>query len=556
MIQTFWKTVFFVLLFLSTQGYGQARAKKVLSKADTLRGTINENRSWWDVKRYDLEVTPDFETKTIKGRNTIKFSGTLGKLMQIDLQQPLIIDSVMLLGKKLSFERNENVALIKMPDSLTKHRPGEFFISIYYQGKPHEATRPPWSGGWIWAKDGEGRPWMTVACQGLGASVWYPCKDHQSDEPDEGASLTIITPNDLMGVGNGRLISTIEQGGKSIHRWEVRDPINNYNIVPYIGAYRHFGDIYQGEEGQLTLDYWVLDYNLPAAKKQFAQAPKMLKCFEYWLGPYPFYEDGYKLVESPHLGMEHQSNIAYGNKFLNGYMGRDLSGTGWGNQWDFIIVHESGHEWFGNSITSKDIADMWVHEGFTNYTEVLYTQCASGLEAAFAYAQGIRRNIVNDRPIIGTYGVNSSGSGDMYYKGSNMIHTLRTMMQNDSLFRQILRGLNKVYFHKTVTSAEIENYLAEKSGFGDKLEPFFTQYLRTTNIPVVEWKIKDKKLSARLSNGVPGLTMRVWMPTAKGEGAWKWLTKEWTTISTKLNEVQSEIEWNADLYVYYKAVNP
>jgi aminopeptidase N len=397
---------------------------------------------------------------------------------------------------------------------------------------------------------------MSVACQGLGASAWYPCKDHQSDEPDEGASLTIITPNELMGVGNGRLISTIEKEGKSMHRWEVRNPINNYNIIPYIGAYANFEENYTGEDGKLGLSYWVLDYNIEKARNQFKQVPEMLKCFEYWMGPYPFYEDGYKMVESPHLGMEHQSAIAYGNKYLNGYLGRDLSGTGWGNQWDFIIIHESGHEWFGNNITTKDIADMWVHEGFTNYSETLFTQCKSGKEAGDAYAQGIRKNILNDKPVIGQYGVNNKGSGDMYGKGSAMIHTLRTMMNNDSLFREMLRGLNKTFFHQTVTSKQVEQYLMQKSGFGEKLQPFLEQYLYTTAIPIVEWKIKDKKLSARLTNGVPKLSLKVWLPKGKGNGEWKWLTDEWTTLSTTLSEVESETEWNKNLYVAYKAVTP
>lgn len=526
------------------------------TKADSLRGTLNGNRTWWDVKRYDLEVEPDYATKTIRGRSTLKFTGNSGRLMQIDLQQPLEIDSVLFGGKPLSFSREENIALIKMPESLQTSVQLEFFISIYYHGKPREAKRPPWDGGWIWSKDAEGRPWMSVACQGLGASVWYPCKDHQSDEPDEGASLTIITPNELMGVGNGRLISTIEKEGKSMHRWEVRNPINNYNIIPYIGAYANFEENYTGEDGKLGLSYWVLDYNIEKARNQFKQVPEMLKCFEYWMGPYPFYEDGYKMVESPHLGMEHQSAIAYGNKYLNGYLGRDLSGTGWGNQWDFIIIHESGHEWFGNNITTKDIADMWVHEGFTNYSETLFTQCKSGKEAGDAYAQGIRKNILNDKPVIGQYGVNNKGSGDMYGKGSALIHTLRTMMNNDSLFREMLRGLNKTFFHQTVTSKQVEQYLMQKSGFGEKLQPFLEQYLYTTAIPIVEWKIKDKKLSARLTNGVPKLSLKVWLPKGKGNGEWKWLTDEWTTLSTTLSEVESETEWNKNLYVAYKAVTP
>ncbi len=541
-----------------TSGYlfAQSSTGPAFSRADSLRGTLNEKRTWWDVKRYDLEVEPDFENKTLKGRNTIKFSGNAGRVMQIDLQQPMVVDSILFQGNKLPFTREGNTAMIEFPAFLQTSGRQDFFLSIYYHGKPREAKRPPWDGGWIWSRDEEGRPWMSVACQGLGASVWYPCKDHQSDEPDEGASLTIITPQNLMGVGNGKHISTIEHGGKAIHRWEVRNPINAYNIVPYIGAYENFEEVFQGEEGNLNLSYWVLDYNLAKAKEQFRQVRPMLKCFEFWLGPYPFYEDDFKMVESPHLGMEHQSNIAYGNKFMNGYMGRDLSGTGWGNEWDFIIIHESGHEWFGNNITTKDIADMWVHEGFTNYTEVLFTQCKSGLDAANAYAQGIRRNIVNDRPVIGPYGVNKGGSGDMYYKGSNMIHTLRTMMQNDSLFRQMLRGLNKVFYHQTVTTQQVEKYIMEISGFGSKLQPFFDQYLRDTKIPVVEWKIKSGQLSARITNGVPGLTMRIWMPSDQGKGQWMWITKEWTTIPTQLNEVACETEWNPNLYVMYKAVNP
>jgi aminopeptidase N len=552
---TFILTGFLCVIFL----YSPAQLlteKGKFTKADTLRGSLNANRTWWDVKRYDLEVEADFDTKTIRGRNTIKFSGNSGSLMQIDLQQPLIIDSILFRGSRLPFLREGNTALVTFPAGFSGLGRQEYFISIYYHGTPKEAKRPPWDGGWIWKQDAQGRPWMSVACQGLGASVWYPCKDHQSDEPDEGASLTIITSNDLMGIGNGRLISTIERGDKSVHRWEVRNPINNYNIVPYIGAYENFEETFPGEDGRLSLSYWVIDYNLDKARKQFKQVPAMMKCFEFWLGPYPFYEDGYKLVEAPHLGMEHQGAIAYGNKFVNGYLGRDLSGTGWGNQWDFIIIHESGHEWFGNNITAKDIADMWIHEGFTNYSEVLFTQCQNGLEAANAYAEGLRRNILNDRPVIGYYGVNKEGSGDMYYKGSNMIHTLRTMMQNDTLFRKMLRGLNKEFFHQTITTIEIEKYLMKESGFGNKLQPFFNQYLRTTKIPDVEWKIKNKQISVRLNNAVNDLTMKIWVPTGKGKGQWKWINHEWTTLSTTLNEAQSETEWNPNLYVNYMAVSP
>jgi aminopeptidase N len=271
-----------------------------------------------------------------------------------------LLDSVIYENNHLAFEKEGNVYWISF-EGLRKATMGNNFLTVYFHGKPRRAVRPPWDGGWIWTTDQKGRPWMSVACQGLGASVWYPCKDHQSDEPDEGASLTMVVPDTLVAVGNGRLISRIDLQNQSVYRWEIRNPINNYNIIPYIGHYEQFGEVFEGEDGRLTCNYWVLDYEMEKAKNQFKQVKPMLQCFEHWFGPYPFYEDGFQLIQSPHLGMEHQSGIAYGNGFANGYRGRDLSGSGWGNLWDFIIVHESGHEWFGNNITSKDIADMWIH---------------------------------------------------------------------------------------------------------------------------------------------------------------------------------------------------
>ncbi|CAN5451019.1 M1 family metallopeptidase [soil metagenome] len=522
---------------------------------DSLRGSMNANRTWWNVLRYDLEVEPDYNSRTIKGRNTIKFSGSAGKTMQIDLQQPLIIDSILLNNEHLPFERKNNVCLVTINHKIKANSNDEHYISIFYHGKPVEAVKPPWDGGWIWTKDELGRPWMSVACQGIGASVWYPCKDHQSDEPDEGASLTMVVPDTLVAVGNGRLISKIDYKNTSIYRWEVRNPINNYNLVPSIGKYENFTEIFNGEDGKLTCNYWVLDYDLEKAQEQFKQVKPMLQCFENWFGPYPFYEDGYQLVESPHLGMEHQSAVAYGNKFTNGYLGKDLSGTGWGNLWDFIIIHESGHEWFGNNITSNDIADMWVHEGFTNYSETIYTECQSGKKAASEYIQGIRKNIRNDKPITGTYGVNNEGSGDMYSKASNMLHTIRTIINNDSLFRMILRGLNKDFYHKTVNATDVENYISTKAGIDFTL--LFQQYLHTTKIPVVEWKISDNKISVRLNNAISGLTMNMWIPVADYKGVWKNIAaNKWTTLDCKLTEVKTELLWDKNFYVEYRAVNP
>ena len=513
------KIVVFIICFCACIQFSNAQLgvnKEKFTHADTLRGTLNPNRTWWDVLRYDIEVKPDYNSKTIQGAVTINFKiNNSQKLMQIDLQKPLRIDSVYLLNlsgqkSKMHFrqDENNNVAYIDFNEILQKNSNAQ--LLIYYHGTPREATRPPWDGGWIWKKDVQGRPWMSVACQGLGASVWYPCKDHQSDEPDNGASLTVIVPDTLVAVGNGRLKNkTQNNDGTTTYTWEVKDPINNYNIIPYIGKYVTWSDTFQGEKGKLDLSYWVLDYNFDKAKKEFEQVKSMLKCFEHWFGPYPFYEDGYKLVESPHLGMEHQSAVAYGNGYQNGYRGMDLSGSGWGLKWDFIIVHESAHEWFGNNITSKDLADMWVHEGFANYSETLYTECLFGKEAGNDYNYGTRKRIENDRNIIGPYGVNKEGSGDMYYKGGNMLQTIRHAINDDEKFRNILRGLNKVFYHQTVTTQQIENYISKQSGID--FTKVFDQYLRSRQIPQFEYYISDdnKTLHYRWDSCVADFNLRL-----------------------------------------------
>ena len=492
---------------------------------DTLRGSLNANRTWWDVIYYKITVQPDFIGKTIKGRNVISFKVlSAGSQMQIDMQEPMEITAVVFQSRHLEYRREGNVYYLVLPGKLeagTTHQ-----LDISFAGKPREATRPPWDGGWIWKKDANGNPWMSVACQGLGASVWYPCKDHQSDEPDSGASLTMIVPDTLVAVGNGRLVEKKDNNnGTCAYTWQVVNPINNYNIIPYIGKYVNFTETFEGEKGKLDCSYWVLDYNREKAMEQFKQAPMMLKCFEYWFGPYPFYEDSYKLVESPHLGMEHQSAVGYGNKFQNGYLGRDLSGSGWGLKWDFIIVHESGHEWFANNVTSKDLADMWLHEGFTNYSETLFTECQFGKEAGSDYVIGTRKNIVNDIPIIGPYGVNREGSGDMYYKGGNLLHTIRQVINNDTTFRNILRGLNKTFYHQTVTTQQVENYISRQSGID--FSKVFDQYLRTTQIPVLEYKIDGNEIVYRWTDCIKGFNLP--LKVFAGKPIWLQPATTWQT---------------------------
>ena len=482
-------------------------APTLFTKADTLRGSIGSGRNWWDVTEYVVLVEPDYNNRTIKGKTDIGFKVlNPGKVMQIDLQEPMRLTKAYLDDVKLNFKREGNVFFIEIPKQLTTGSTHK--LALAYEGNVTVAKRAPWDGGWIFTKDKMGRPWMTAACQGLGASVWFPCKDHQSDEPENGATLKISVPDTLVAVGNGRLKSKTKfKPGWTTYEWKVINPINNYNIIPYIGKYVEFGETYMGENGKLDCSYWVLDYNLEKAKNHFKQVPMMLKAFESSFGPYPFYEDSYKLVETPHLGMEHQSAVAYGNEYMNGYRGRDLSGTGWGNKWDFIIIHESGHEWFGNNITSNDIADMWIHEGFTNYSETVFTTFHHGKEAGDAYVQGTRKLIANESPIIGYYGVNNEGSGDMYYKGGNLIHYIKQLFDNDEKFFNTLREMNKRFYHKIVTTKQVEDFWSEKTG--QNLSKLFDQYLRNKQIPVLEVKKINQGIQYRWTNCIEGYNVQV-----------------------------------------------
>ncbi|MGC4103375.1 M1 family metallopeptidase [Ferruginibacter sp.] len=504
--------------------------------ADTLRGTYGPTRDWWDVLKYDLHVKFNITDSTISGYNVISYKRIKPvNKMQIDLQEPMIIDSIKYKVSnqeyKLDYTKDGNAYFFLLPKTSPENADKRADIAVYYHGKPRIARRPPWDGGLIWKKSKDGSPWVSVACQGLGASVWYPCKDHQSDEPDS-AEMHITCPDSLMCVGNGRFRGkTSNNDGTATYDWAVVEPINNYCIIPYIGKYVHFSEVFKGEKGDLDMDYWVLQENLEKAKTHFADAGRMMKAFEYWFGPYPFYADGYKLVDAPHLGMEHQSATAYGNGYQNGYLGRDQSGSGWGLKWDFIIVHESGHEWFANNITSKDIADMWVHEGFTNYSETLFTDYWYGKEAGNAYCIGTRRGIRNDIPIIGPYNVNQEGSGDMYPKSGNMLHSIRQVIDDDEKFRAILRGLNKTFYHQTVTTQQVESYINKQSK--KDFSKVFDQYLRTTMIPVLQYKVEGNKVSFRYDSVVTGFNLPLKVSFGKEDKSEQWIkpTAEWQTLT-------------------------
>lgn len=540
-----------VLIFLSSiisqiNAQNSFFKKSDFNEQDTLRGSITPERVWWDLNHYDLKIDVDIENRTLKGSIKITYTVLEAKhLMQIDLQEPMQITKIFDGQSDLEFSRNGNVYIVELQKKQEINQKN--WIEIFYEGTPIRAKRPPWDGGLTWTTDDNATAFVATSCQGDGASMWWPCKDHMYDEPDS-MLMSITIPKELTDVSNGRLREIREEkNGKKTFVWAVVNPINNYGVNINIGDYVNFNEVYDGEKGALDCSYWVLSYEEEKAREQFKQVPMMLAAFEYWFGPYPFYEDGYKLVQVPYLGMEHQSSVTYGNKFKNGYLGNDLSRTGWGNKFDFIIIHESGHEWFANNITYKDIADMWVHEGFTAYSENLYLDYHYGKEASADYVIGTRSNIQNKTPIIGPYHVNKSGSGDMYYKGANMLHTIRTIINNDEKWRAILRGLNETFYHKTVTTEEIENYMIEQSGLD--LQPIFDQYLRTIDIPKLELKVEGKNLSFRWVDCLDQFNMTIEIVSQKETILKLNPTTAWQTIKTK----QEDKNWKVNRNYYVKS---
>jgi aminopeptidase N len=517
-----------------------------LTRADTLRGSwTTAGRNWWDVTFYDLHVTINPADSTIRGYNGISYKVLRpGREMQIDLMEPLVVDSIVQNGRKLAFRKDGNAYFVRVGPEPRRVHPS---VRVYYHGKPHIALRPPWQGGFSWTADSLGRHWVVTTYQGMGASVWWPNKDTQADEPDS-QRVALTVPDSLMNISNGRLRSVVTRDGWTTWEWFVTNPINNYAIAVGMGNYAHFGDTYHGENGPLTVDYYPLDYHLEAAQRQFPQAITMLACFEKWFGPYPFYEDGFKLIEVPNNGMEHQSAIAYGNRFANGYQGRDGSGTGLGMKWDFIIVHEAAHEWFGNNITTNDLADMWVHESFANYSENLYTECLFGKEDGARYVIGTRQLIGNRSPINPpSYGVNAQGSGDMYPKGGNMLHTIRQLVNDDDKWREILRGLNQEFRHQLVMGKQIEDYISRKSGLD--LAKVFDQYLRDVRIPELEYRRSGDLLSYRWVNVVEGFNMPVEIRVGEGASIRIQPTLQWQSTPVP---GAGPIEVDPDYYVTAK----
>jgi aminopeptidase N len=538
------RLAFLVFVVLGLVGWTFAQASPI-TRQEMLRGTITPEREWWDVLHYDLSVRFLPEEKSIRGSNVITFKTIKpGNKMQIDLQPPLAITKIVHGNEQAKFEREGNVYWVTFDKTIPQGK--EEKVEVFYEGKPTESKNPPWSGGVTWGKDGNGNWLISTTCEGIGASIWWPNKDIGYDEPDRGMTIALTVPENLVGVSNGRLEKTeLDAANKTkTFQWKVVNPINNYGVDANVGNYVNWNETYNGLGGKLDIGYWVLADQKEEAVKQFTEVPRMLKAFEYWFGKYPWYEDSYKLVAVPYLGMEHQSSVTYGNGYRNGYRGRDLSGTGIGLKFDYIIVHESAHEWFGNNISMKDAADMWIHEGFADYAESLFIEYYWGKKEAGDYVIGIRRNIQNDSPIIGTYGANREGSGDMYYKGANMLHTIRQVINDDQKWRAILNGLNSDFWHQTVTTQQVESYLSQKSGID--LSEVFDQYLRTTQIPVLVYTTEGNKLTYKYDKVVPGFAMPVKVAV---NGKEVLLTPTESTQSKTFSESISSFEVDRNYYI-------
>ena len=533
--QSMKKNIFLILIFFlkpdssAILAQGLLQNKTLFTKQDTLRGSITEERAWWDLNHYHLDIKVDPEKKYISGHNTIQYTVLKShSIMQIDLQAPLVITKVTQDSIILPVESVGSAHFISLAE--TQNVGDINYLKVHYEGHPHEAKNAPWDGGVSWKKDPNGNHFIATSCQGIGASIWWPNKDHMYDEVDS-MHISVNIPKNLTNISNGRLLDLEQHNDDTVtSHWFVSNPINNYGVNINIGDYAHFSEVFNGEKGALDLDYYVLKDNLKKAKLHFKDAPKMMSAFEFWLGPYPFYEDGFKLVEVPYLGMEHQSSITYGNQYLKGYLGNDLSKTGWGLKFDFIIIHEAGHEWFANNITYRDIADMWIHEGFTAYIESLYLEYHFGKKAGNEYAVGKGQVIRNDKPIIGHYNVNNEGSSDMYNKGAFMLHTLRQLIGNDEKWRNILRGLNTTFYHQTVTTKEIEEYLSKTSQIN--LTAFFNQYLRDVRIPTIEYKLHNDNVTYRYTNIVNNFDMPVKLKLKEGY-QWIYPKAEWQDLDLK-----------------------
>lgn len=531
---------FLLFVLLSVQLFAQSlvEQKKEYTRADTLRGSLRPERTCFDVTFYHLDVKIDTGNHSISGSNYIAFKAMADfKTLQLDLYDSMKISSITSHGARLNYRREFNAIFVDMPNLVKKGDTSS--LTVYYDGKPTEAVRPPWDGGFTWTYDRDGNAWIAVSCEGMGASLWWPNKDYLGDEPDS-MIIDCTIPTGLKCVSNGSEQGVNRNGdGTNTFRWFVHYPINNYNVTLNIGNYVHWSDQYDAQDGDiLSLDYYVLPYNLQKSKEQFTQVKPMMACYEKFLGKYPFWNDGYALVETPYLGMEHQGAIAYGNKYKTGYAGMDFSRIGL--DFDYIIIHETGHEWWGNSVSCSDIADMWIHEGFCTYTEAIYVECQYGYDTAMRYVNAKKGTVDNKSPVVGLYGVNEEGDGDMYNKGMLFLNTLRHVVNDDNRWWSMIKCMSDTTFKmKNIGYQDVVNYFNRKTG--RNLTAVFEQYLKKTDIPVFEYTLthlqgKNYELSYHWVVSVPNFNMPAFITTDGKAYTQIEATNQWQSTTLSLNK--------------------
>jgi aminopeptidase N len=511
--------------------------QKPPTRADILRGEYGRYRANNDLLFYHLDVRVDPAKKSISGKNTIRFRMLKDDTrIQLDLYANLDIDKILLGAVPLKYEREINAVFVDFPETLRAGR--EYAIEFYYSGLPKEQGR---FGGMAFRKDVAGHDWINTACEGEGAAVWWPNKDQWRDEVER-MELSVAIPNDLVDVSNGKFVGKTDLGdGYTRWDWLVQYPINNYNVSLNIGNYVHFAD----KLGDMPLDFYVTPGNLEGARRQFAQAKPMLEAYEHYFGEYPFKKDGYKLIEVPYSGMEHQSAVTYGNHFANGYLERDWTGVGTSLKFDFIIIHESGHEWFGNAVSAADVSDMWIHEGWTTYLEGLYVEHLFGHDEALRYLNAYKSKVRNREPIITQRGIHRSPSQDMYFKGALFLNTLRSVVDDDARWWKLLRDLFQHFKYQNIMTEDLVQFV--NAQLGQNLTPVFDQYLRRTDLPILElsfdeaegtlayrWKADERAFAMPVRIGAPG--------------AWQIIqpTTDWKVMKTSLKK--SDVEVATELY--------
>jgi aminopeptidase N len=531
------KSTLLVALLCSAAQAQPAQQPPAPTRADILRGEYGRYRANNDLLSYHLDIRVDPARKFITGKNAIRFKMLKDdNRVQLDLHEALAVDKIVMGDTLLKYERDSGAVHVDFPETLRAGR--VYTIDFYYSGSPVEQGR---FGAITFRKDPSGHPWINTACEGVGASVWWPNKDQWKDEVED-MRLSVSIPNDLVDVSNGKFEGKKDLAdGYTRWDWHIQYPINNYDVSLNIGNYQHFSD----RVGDLPLDFYALPEHLDQARKQFVQAKGMIEAFTHYFGEYPFQRDGYKLIEAPYSGMEHQSAVTYGNHFANGYLERDWTGAGISPRFDFIIIHESAHEWFGNSVTAADRSDMWIHEGWATYLEALYVEYMWGKDDAIKYLNGYKSKVRNRQPILAERSLNRTPPQDQYFKGALFLNTLRSVVNDDKKWWELLRGFYQRFKYQTILTEEVVAYFNQHSGLS--LTPIFDEYLKHADLPSLELKFDEAQgtVSYRWKASEVGFAMPVRVGSKE---AWQVIrpSSEWQTVKASLPKEQFEVA--TDLY--------